>query len=232
MRMEGQRGAYKLWCILKDWKGKNSVFLTPGNPNSYNPRPTSAIAGAEPSGLINLKPKVSNVKKEWKVHKYPIIKMKQSTERKKRLSPCCNAPQSTKSKYNLHTWGCYQRTLYSLHCVHKSLWDQTIPSIASDSGERECIILRYATSTIQTQTLWSLAILWSDAEFIIVSIGMRKVYEPPITAGNRVPNKVCSKVLMPDVSNRVWITCALSSWKQVRIRILVKHKWKENGVLR
>lgn len=39
-----------------------------------------------------------------------------------------------------------------------------------------------------------------------------KVYDPPITAGRRVPNDVWNNVLIPATNSRVWITFAFSSY--------------------
>jgi hypothetical protein len=46
---------------------------------------------------------------------------------------------------------------------------------------------------------------------IIDMVGMTKVYDPPMTAGRRVPKKDCNNVLMPDTSSIVCTTFALSS---------------------
>lgn len=46
---------------------------------------------------------------------------------------------------------------------------------------------------------------------MIEMVGAMNVYDPPITAGNRVPKKVWKKVFMPDTNNSVWITLAFSS---------------------
>jgi hypothetical protein len=42
-------------------------------------------------------------------------------------------------------------------------------------------------------------------------VGATKVYEPPMTAGRRVPRKLWSSVLMPATNSSVWITRAFSS---------------------
>lgn len=59
-------------------------------------------------------------------------------------------------------------------------------------------------------------------------VGTTKVYEPPITAGNRVPNVVCSRVFNPATNSNVWITLAFSSCQrgssQLRIRMLCMTK--------
>lgn len=42
-------------------------------------------------------------------------------------------------------------------------------------------------------------------------VGATKVYEPPMTVGNLVPNKVCNKVFHPATKSSVWMTLAFSS---------------------
>jgi hypothetical protein len=47
---------------------------------------------------------------------------------------------------------------------------------------------------------------------MIEMVGRTKVYDPPITAGNLVPKKLCRRVLIPATNSNVWITTALSSY--------------------
>lgn len=51
-------------------------------------------------------------------------------------------------------------------------------------------------------------------ERIIEIVGATKVYEPPITTGNLVPNHVCNRVFNPATNSNVWITFAFSSWRE------------------
>lgn len=56
--------------------------------------------------------------------------------------------------------------------------------------------------------------------------GMMKAYDPPITTGNRVPNQVCNKVLIPATNNRVFIISAFSTY-HIYKHCLVGEKMKE-----
>lgn len=47
---------------------------------------------------------------------------------------------------------------------------------------------------------------------IIDIVAGTKVYDPPMTAGSRLPNNDCSNVFKPATKRRVWITSAFSSY--------------------
>ena len=53
--------------------------------------------------------------------------------------------------------------------------------------------------------------LYRPAKTIEIVVGTKEK-EPPITAGNRVPNKVWHNVFKPATNSNVWITFAFSSW--------------------
>lgn len=61
-------------------------------------------------------------------------------------------------------------------------------------------------------TWWGSAICINDESWIMDMMGTMKAYEPPITVGNRVPNRVCRSVLIPSTKSRVCTTLTLSSW--------------------
>ena len=63
-------------------------------------------------------------------------------------------------------------------------------------------------------TVWSSAICISEGSLIIDMTGITNAYDPPITVGRRVPNRVCSSVFMPVTNSTVCTTIALSCWKQ------------------
>lgn len=69
-------------------------------------------------------------------------------------------------------------------------------------------------------------------ERIIEIVGATKVYEPPITTGNLVPNQFCSRVFNPATNSRVWITCAFSSWEnQASTGMYTYEKSNKNHIL-
>ena len=47
------------------------------------------------------------------------------------------------------------------------------------------------------------------------------VYDPPITAGSLVPNKVCFNVFKPATKSRVWITLAFSSYNKSKRHMFI-----------
>ena len=55
-----------------------------------------------------------------------------------------------------------------------------------------------------------------------------KVYDPPITAGNRVPKNDCSNVFKPATKSKVWITFAFSSYKNNELQ---SHDYKDLHIL-
>lgn len=88
----------------------------------------------------------------------------------------------------------------------------TVPHYHPDSKyiERQSANWEQYTRGMQNFTSPSFWMLCKDAELMIVKVGMRKAYEPPMTDGKRVPNSVCNRVLIPVTKSKVWITLTLS----------------------
>lgn len=61
------------------------------------------------------------------------------------------------------------------------------------------------------------------------TVGMMKAYEPPITTGSRVPNKVCKSVFIPATKSIVSITSAFSTYLQYRRTIGFRKKTHKQG---
>ena len=53
----------------------------------------------------------------------------------------------------------------------------------------------------------------NSGELIIASAGARYTKDGPCTSGSLVPNNVCNNVVIPETSNTVDTTAAMSSYK-------------------